>query len=503
MRTNTLYWVDDVFGETTLDEERLKDWSAALDRVDAARKRGARIVFCTRNYILEAALRKLKAGKAHLLADARVRVDVTDLSQAEKDAILYNHIKEGDLTRAQKKLLKGHLPGLARLVSFTPELARRLGSARFHHGLSYSETSLQGFFNRPLRHLRDLMSGLSDPEAAALVVCFLAGNAVADPVRDEAISCLVLGAYDASRSQIRSAFETLEGSLVKRSHQPTRRIWQFHHPSMIEAMQQELAEQPSRIEIYVEGAKLNTLLSSTTTLDPLEDGRLVFVPDTVYPQLLNRLRRVKSHQLEPLAAYLVDRGSASFLVAFDATSPKFLDWALSQIPEPESTEVAPRLAVRLADAGLFSKSREEIVFQSLRGSLEKFGWLGFFEVKGFSSHFPDVVEKLLRAVVASRFSCVETLKEWLKQDLSSDSHLETAVSCMAAQQKHLVMGLASAGLGGSLVETAEAMTQDCIEEFCAMFGQLDDDERWDDWDYERRERWEPQETLNRFTDVDE
>lgn len=500
---NTLYWVDDVFGETTLDAERLKDWSAALDKVEAARQRGARIVFCTRNYILEAARRKLKAAKAHILDDARVRVDVTDLSQAEKDAILYNHIKEGDLTAAQKERLKSHLPQLARAVSFSPELARRLGSARFHQGLSYDPKSLQDFFDQPVPHLRELLSGLSEPEMAALVVCLLAGNAVPDPVPDEAISGTVLNAFDASPPQIRGAFETLEGSLFKRSRQPNRRIWQFHHPSMIEAMQEELAERPSRIAVYVEGTKLSTLLRDTTLLKPPVDGRLVFVPDTVYPELLKRL---ETPDLEAVATYLLERASDEFLAIFDAAHPETFDRVLAMIPQPEMPQLAPQLAVRLADAGLFGDRREQIITRSLRGSLEASGWLGFVDVDGFTSRFPRIVEEILRAAFADHFGCIETLNDWLSQDLSSEAHIEMAIDTASAQQDHLRVGLTAAEFEAEIVQRAVDVAQTFIDELCLRRGYLEVmAEGLYEAAVERRksDRWDPQHREDRFADVDE
>lgn len=211
---HTIYWVDDVFGETTLDEGRLREWSAALEKVEAARKRHARIIFCTRDYILAAAERRLKRTKADLINDARVRVDVTALSEAERDAILYNHIKDGDISREQKKGLKKHLSALARLASFSPELARRLGSRRFHRGLAYEFNALRGFFDRPVQHFRDVIHGLSGPETAALAVCVLSGNAVPDPVPDDTLTDAVLKAYSVSMPQVREALEVLEGSLV-------------------------------------------------------------------------------------------------------------------------------------------------------------------------------------------------------------------------------------------------------------------------------------------------
>jgi hypothetical protein len=192
---HTIYWVDDVFGETTLDDDRLKEWSAALAKVEAARKREARIIFCTRDYILAAAEPRLKRTKADLINDARVRVDVTDLSEGERDGILYNHIKDGDISKPQKRNLKRYLSSVARLRSFSPELARRLGSKRFNTMHMPSEQELRSFFNNPVQHFRDIIHGLSGTETAALAVCLLSNNSVSDPVPDDALAEAVLRSY--------------------------------------------------------------------------------------------------------------------------------------------------------------------------------------------------------------------------------------------------------------------------------------------------------------------
>ena len=509
---NTLYWVDDVFGETTLDVENLKEWSAALDKVEAARRCGGRILFCTRDYILEAARRKMKPSKADLIYDARVRVDVTALSEAEKASILYNHIKAGDLTREQKKLLKSSLPDLARRDTFSPELARRLGSARFHRGLSYDLKSLRDFFDRPLAYLRELLHGLSESESAALVVCLLNGNAVPDPVPDEAISSVVLDSFDASRQKIRDAFEMLEGSLVKRSRHSARQIWQLHHPLMIEAMQEEYARRPSRIVLYLEGTELMTLLRDTTTLEPPENSRLVFVPDTVYKILVKRLESTDRDSSESIASYLVERSSDSFVAVIDALNPEILDRALALVPSPEVTSWAPELAVHLKRVGLLGERRKGIVAKALRESLEECGWLSFLEVRGFSSALPGFTEEILRTQAVAGFPCIEALNEWLSADLSSAGHVEVAIEAANTQQDNLRAGLVAAGYPEALVQGAVDAAQSHIdrlherweseeaEEF--LRAEMRSDESFADEDW-RDSQWQYQRHEDRFADVDE
>ena len=507
---HTIYWVDDVFGETTLDDGRLREWSAALDKVEAARKRRARIIFCTRDYILAAAEQKLKRTKADLINDAHVRVDVTALSEAERDAILYNHIKDGNISCEQKKALKKHLSALARLPSFSPELARRLGSCRFHRALTYELNALRGFFDRPVQHFRDVIHGLSGAETAALAVCLLSDNAVPDPVPDDALAETVLKTYAVSMPQVREALEMLEGSLVKRVRQATAQTWQLHHPSMIEALQEEFASKSSQLLLYLQGARLNAILRDTTTLTPAADSHLVFVSDSVYAALVRRLQSADKYSTDAIGRYLAGRASDTLLLAIDSTSPELLDRALAVVPEPEGSDTAPQLAVRLGRVGgaqLFDGRRRAILVEALGASVEDSGWLGFFEIEGLRDVLPGFVEEFMRREFAGGFSSIEKLYLWYAQDPSSTAHVDSALDALATQATRLRTWLSDTGLSSDSAQAAITATKKAfdgrLEELRAEIQeneerraeQEQDEERW----YEERYELEN----GRFADVDE
>lgn len=510
--THTIYWVDDVFGETTLDDSRVREWSAALDKVEAARRRTARIIFCTRDYILAAAERKLKRTKADLINDARVRVDVTALSEAERDAILYNHIKDGDISREQKKRLKKHLSGLARLRSFSPELARRLGSLRFHRGLTYELNALRGFFDWPIQHFRDVIHGLSGAETAALAVCVFSGNAVPDPVPDDALAEAVLRTYAVSMPQVREALEMLEGSLVKRVRQGTAQTWQLHHPSMIEALQEELASKSSQLVLYLQSARLDAILRDTTTLPPAADSRLVFLPDSVYTYLVGRLLNADWHSTEAIGHFLAGRASDTLLRAIDSTDSDLLDRALAVVPEPEGSDSAPQLAVRLGRVGgaqLFDDRRRAIVVDTLRASVEDSGWLGFLEIEGLRDVLPGFVEEFLRGELAGGFNSIETLYRWYAQDLSSTAHVDSALDALDTQATRLRTGLSkswfSSDSAQGAITAAKGVFDERLEEVKAEI-EGNEERRAEDQQDEWKERWyeERYELENgRFADVDE
>ena len=510
--SKTIYWADDVFGETTLDDPRLREWSAALEKIEAARKRRARIVFCTRDYILAAAEQKLKKSKVDLISDARVRVDVTELSPTERDAILYNHIKHGDLAIQQKRGIKPHLSSLARLGSFSPELARRLGNQRFHRGLGYNLKDLGTFFAQPVQHFREIIHGLSASETAALAICLLSGNAVPDPVPDDALSETVLRTYDVTMAQIREALEALEGSLVKRLRHETRQTWQFHHPSMIEALQQELASKSSQLALYLEAAHLAAILRDTTTSTAEPGSRVVFLPETVYPNLCQRLEAATPSELMSVAEYLAERASDQLLVRLNERAPDLIDWALDVAPEPNGTDIAARLGIRLRRVGdgiLFDQRRRALVEAAVEEALGETGWSGFLEIEGFEGAFPEFVTTFVKGELASSFASLHRTYDWHSQDLSEMPHVDAAIEGIQSQFRKLSALLKrtaeSTGEHRSQLEAIKTILEARILE---RRSEIEDEEgNWGEPDYDdwKDDRFEERLELegSRFADVDE
>ncbi|MBN1628914.1 MAG: hypothetical protein JW990_04060 [Thermoleophilia bacterium] len=508
---NTIYWVDDVFGETTLDAGRLREWSAALEKVEAARRRMARIIFCTRDYILAAAERLIKRSKADFINDARVRVDVAALSDAERDAILYNHIKEGDISRERKRALKKHLSSLARLSSFSPELARRLGNERITAGLRAEWEDLRRFFDYPVRHFSDVIHGLSGSETGALAVCLLSNNSVPDPVPDDAVAQAVCSTYGISVQQIGEALELLEGSLVKRVRHETSQTWQVHHPSMIEALQDDLTTKASKVVLYLKGAQIGALLRDTTTLVPPSNSRLVFLPESVYEHLTLRLVS-DPKAIESIAEYLASRASDKLLRELDARSASTLDHAIGIMPEPFSSDASPALAVRLslvAGGSLLTDGRRSILEKALRESIDQCGWLGFIDVPQFSTQFPDLVHELLAGDVEADFASVGALYDWHAQDLSSRDHLESAEEDLQNHARRLRKAMEGLKLSSpsalSVLEASVAHAVQTLEERKAELVEAEEqraDAHYDEWkeqQYEERDEIEN----GRYADVDE
>lgn len=509
----TIYWVDDVFGETTLDDQRLREWSAALEKVEAARRRGATILFCTRDYILADAESKLKHSKNEILNDARVRVDVTSLSTEERQHILYNHIKHGDIARERKRDLKPFLREVAAWSSFTPELARRLGSSRFSTFPVKRET-LTAFFQYPVQHFREVIHGLSRSEMAALAVCLLGSNHVPDPVPDAFIPEAISNTYSVTKGEVRDALERLDGSFVRRDRSNNTQSIRLHHPSMIDALQEELVAKSSQLDLFLRGARLEALTRNTTMLPPGPNQRLVFLGSHLYPIVLDRIRAQWRDNINTIASFLAGRASDAFLREVEKECPELLDAAVAIELEPEGSNEALDVGARLLalDEQMLSGNRRTAFVSTLQSAFEDHGFAPFLKEDELMRRLPELAE-LIRTDADDRFPSIGRLLEWHSSDLSSTDLIDYALDAVRDYVRELRSYCEQAGMisSGEDSPVAAALASRLSRAETRLQEEREEREQQEDlradhdlqtWKDERYEReWEA--SMSPFADVDE
>ena len=109
------FWIDDAFGVTHYESMRVYSWNRVFPQVNAAIRKGVRIVMTCRDYIYNRARQDVKEGVFPLLQEAQVVIDVAELSLEERRQILYNHIKLGTQPVEFRSRIKPYLKGLPRI----------------------------------------------------------------------------------------------------------------------------------------------------------------------------------------------------------------------------------------------------------------------------------------------------------------------------------------------------------------------------------------------------
>ncbi|MFI8685874.1 restriction endonuclease [Rossellomorea sp. NPDC077527] len=362
-----VFWFDDVFGATNLDENLLQGWIKSFNKLKSAIKKGSTIIFTSRDYIFNEAIRKIQKNKFPLLFDSQVKIDVSNLKQNEKNQILYNHIKDGDLALNKKTLLKPFLKKLAISENFSPELARRLGSSYFHENLSINEKDLNDFFSSPSHFFEEIVKVLDDDKKAALILILLNGNKLPSPVNQRFLKDYLMDSFDTSLPRIRSSLEVLKDSLVKLNTLTNELYWSFYHPSMIDSLQNLLSKEVEMLELFIHGSKINVLIRDSSCLE--ENRHKIYIPRTLWEVVCERIiesfNSVEMFDREFIVRYIYSETPDEFIEYFvnnfgghlkKLITPQYMQFSYTSI-----FKLSKRLEVLgLLDEGLKTYVKEAI-----------------------------------------------------------------------------------------------------------------------------------------------
>ena len=326
-----LFWIDDAFGATQVDYGAVAAWNQSLLHVQAAIKKGARVIFTSRDYIYRAAKERLKQSSFPLLNESKVVINVQDLTQEEREQILYNHIRLGAQPKGFRTLLKPHLEVLARKPRFTPEAARRLGNPLFTKNVTPSSTGLDRFIEHPEDLLKEVIQTLDHGSKSALALVFMRAGRLESPVDlndEEARAVELLGGDKAS---VRSSLSSLDGTLVLNTVADGRTSWSFKHPTIRDAFAALISEDRELLDIYIAGTPLTTLFNEVTCGDVGIKGVRVMVPEGRFDSVIARILAHKKFEFtlrRSLHWFLSKRCDVSFLKRFLELAPEFTDQLL-------------------------------------------------------------------------------------------------------------------------------------------------------------------------------
>lgn len=286
---NRLYWVDDAFGPNQVRPDFVDGWISALPRLKTAIEHGNRFILTSRSHIWYGAKPKLGTRNLPVLMDERAVVDLGTLGFEEREQIIYNHIKAGNQTASWKRLIKPHLPRLAECSLLLPEIARRLGDSSFTKALKVQHDDLIKFVEEPAEFLVQTIQELDDAHQAAMTLVFLWQGKLPTHELTGDSTKLIAEKYDVTPRAIAEALPQLEHSFLSERQEATHLVWGFVHPTFTDAISTILSGRPDLVELYVQGAKLETLLTEAVCegATPIRDA--VVIPASASERLVQRL----------------------------------------------------------------------------------------------------------------------------------------------------------------------------------------------------------------------
>jgi hypothetical protein len=311
------FWIDDAFGPNQYQPELAREWNGAFSHLNAAIRKGSRILFTSRDYIFKSALRDLKLTAFPLLQDSQVIINVQDLKLQEKEQILYNHLKLGTQPRTFKTAIKPYLQDVATNPRFLPEIARRLADPLFTRHLSIGRDSVRKFVEHPVDFLIDVIRSLDKESKAAIAVIFMGGGSLMSPVDFTPNVLEALNLLGGSVSGVREALNSLDGSLVKLTKSAGIQRWTYKHPTVGDAFGAVVARDPELLAIYLTGAKIDQLIAEVVCGDVEIEGAHVFIPPKLYDRFAAKLVTLNKRII---FTFLATRCDASFLKQYVASA---------------------------------------------------------------------------------------------------------------------------------------------------------------------------------------
>ena len=287
-----LFWIDDAFGPNQLRDDYVDAWIEFMPKLKAAIENGNHFILTSRTHIWNEAAIKL-GTRSHLLLETRKAVvNVGNLAPEERQQILYNHLKEGKQNKQWKQLVKPHLPKLSDNWDLLPEIARRLGDPDFTTGIKQLPDDLIRFVQAPQEYLKKTFLELTDPQQAAMTLVFLARSRL--PVSDIASEdCkLVADRYGTTVAAIAQSLDRLDQSFVIKREEGGQLFWAFFHPTFADAISSILSARPDLVDLYIGGAKIETLLAEAICEGAVTVKDAVVVPASSFDTLVTRLQEV-------------------------------------------------------------------------------------------------------------------------------------------------------------------------------------------------------------------
>lgn len=287
-----LFWIDDAFGPNQMRDDYVDAWIEFMPKVKAAIEDGNHFILTSRTHIWNEAAFKLGTRNHPLLETKQAVVNVGDLGAEERQQILYNHIKGGTQPQRWKQVTKPHLPALAGDWHFVPEIARRIADPTYTKAIRSVPNDLVRFVRSPQEFLKQTFLELTDAQQAAMTLVFLARSKL--PVHDVASAdCeLVAAKYGTTVSAVTRSLERLDQSFVVKRMDDGQLFWAFLHPTFADAVSSILSSRSDLIDLYLGGARIDTLLTESFCegATPVRDA--VVIPTRSSEALIARLREV-------------------------------------------------------------------------------------------------------------------------------------------------------------------------------------------------------------------
>ncbi|MFC8278361.1 hypothetical protein ACFUJR_38810 [Streptomyces sp. NPDC057271] len=283
--------------------------------------------------------------------------------------------------------MKPHLEAAADAAPFRPEAARRLGLQAFTSKLPLTRQGITAFMAQSQQLLSDVYDQLDPHAHAALALTYATARdetlpGLPIPIALDAGDRDIVERAGSTQGGVSKALTALTGTFLRlNTSSDGQEYWAFHHPTLREGFAAWLATQPHLLPVVLTGMTDQALLSRTDCLDrnsEQRDGTLLRIPPSLYKQAAQCLAAVRArpysrlaswqHHLPPeeaVLAYLVYRGSDTFLRAYMTADPQ-LSETIVKFHSPAQYDTRTTVLARLHQAGLLTEDIRQRAIERMK-----------------------------------------------------------------------------------------------------------------------------------------
>ena len=121
-------------------------------------------------------------------------------------------------------------------------------------------------------------------------------------------------AFDTGAALVRSQLEALDGSFLNLAKDEEGPFWTYRHPTISDAFASYVAKSPELIEIYLRGARPESIIREVVCSGISLEGALVVVPNSLHDLLFDKLAKIPSYLLGKFISYRANKAFTSRLL---------------------------------------------------------------------------------------------------------------------------------------------------------------------------------------------